>query len=67
MEVGTAKAEGADTGPTGGVVAADPGPFVGGNVEGGAAGSDFILWLGDLDGGGNHPVMQGQGSLDQSG
>ncbi len=67
MEVGAAKPKGADTGAARGVVAADPGPFAGGDVERGAASSDFILWFGDLDGGGDDPVVQGQGSLDQAG
>ncbi len=67
MEVGTAEAEGADAGAARRFSAGEPGAFLRCQVEGGCPAGHFPERICDLDGGGEHLVVQGQGRLDQAG
>ena len=67
MPVAAAKAEGAHARPTGVVAAAEPGAQAGVDVKG--AGDEVRLGIGrvDLDGRGQHLLVQGEGGLDEAG
>ena len=65
VEVGTAEAEGADGGAARPLPGGEPRPFLGGQVEGGPASRHLREGGGDLDGGGDDPVVEGEGRLDE--
>ena len=66
VEIGTTKAKGADAGPARMLAVADPGAHLGVDMEGRVFQVQLGVGLLDLDGGGQHLVVQGHDGLEQA-